>query len=54
MRFRYTVIEEGTEHEKYLEVEKRTSEDIDSFHMEASPALAEMLAYSKAQVSARS
>jgi hypothetical protein len=31
MRFRYTVIEEGTDQEKYLEVGKRTSEDIDSF-----------------------
>jgi hypothetical protein len=40
MRFRYTLIEEGTEQEKYLKV-KRTSEDIDSFHMEVSPALAE-------------
>jgi hypothetical protein len=30
MRFRYTVIEEGTSQEKYLEVGKRTSEDIDS------------------------
>jgi len=28
MRFRYTVIEEGTDQEKYLEVGKRTSEDI--------------------------
>jgi|Kansoi400Nextera_1026152.scaffolds.fasta_scaffold61858_1 hypothetical protein len=41
MRFRYTMIEEGTEQEKYLEVGKRTSEDINSFHMEVSPALAE-------------
>jgi hypothetical protein len=31
MRFRYTVIEEGTDQEKYIEVGKRTSEDIDSF-----------------------
>jgi hypothetical protein len=31
MRFRYTVIEEGADQEKYLEVGKRTSEDIDSF-----------------------
>jgi hypothetical protein len=32
MRFRYAVIEEGsTDQEKYLEVGKRTSEDIDSF-----------------------
>jgi hypothetical protein len=31
-RFRYTVIEEGTDNqEKYLEVGKRTSEEIDSF-----------------------
>lgn len=41
MRFRYTVIEEGTEQEKYLEVEKRISEDIDSFPLEVSPTLAE-------------
>ena len=41
MRFRYTMIEEGTEQEKYLEVGKRTSEDINSFHMEVSHALAE-------------
>ena len=41
MRFRYTVIEEGTEQEKYLEVEKRISEDIDSFQLEVSPTLAE-------------
>ncbi len=37
MRFRYTVIEEGNsnkDQEKYLEVGKRTSEDIDSFLME--------------------
>lgn len=34
MRFRYTVVEEGTDQEKYLEVGKRTSEDIDSFLME--------------------
>jgi hypothetical protein len=35
MRFRYTVIEEGTDNqEKYLEVGKRTSEDIDSFLIE--------------------
>jgi hypothetical protein len=32
MRFRYTVMEEGNGDEKYLEVGKRTSEDIDSFH----------------------
>ena len=32
MRFRYAVIEEGTDNqEKYLEVGKRTSEEIDSF-----------------------
>jgi hypothetical protein len=41
MRFRYAVIEEGTEQEKYLEVEKRISEDIDSFQLEVSPTLAE-------------
>jgi hypothetical protein len=38
MRFRYTVIEEGgsstEDQEKYLEVGKRTSEDIDSFLVE--------------------
>jgi hypothetical protein len=35
MRFRYTVLEEGTDNqEKYLEVGKRTSEDIDSFLLE--------------------
>ena len=34
MRFRYTVIEEGASQEKYLEVGKRTSEDIDSFLLE--------------------
>src|SRR5688500_1088383 len=35
MRFRYTVIEEGsTDQEKYLEVGKRTSEDIDAFLVE--------------------
>ena len=36
MRFRYTVIEEGngSSVEKYLEVGKRTSEDIDSFFLE--------------------
>ena len=34
MRFRYTVIEENIEQEKYLEVGKRTSEDIDSFLQE--------------------
>jgi hypothetical protein len=36
MRFRYTVMEEGssTNQEKYLEVGKRTSEEIDSFLME--------------------
>jgi hypothetical protein len=34
MRFRYTVIEEGSDQEKYLEVGKRTSEDIDSFLLE--------------------
>src|SRR5918999_2270331 len=36
MQFRYTVIEEGnsSNEEKYLEVGKRTSEDIDSFLLE--------------------
>jgi hypothetical protein len=34
MRFRYTVTEDGNSDEKYLEVGKRTSEDIDSFLME--------------------
>lgn len=35
MRFRYTVIEEGSSNqEKYLEVGKRTSEEIDSFLIE--------------------
>jgi hypothetical protein len=34
MRFRYTIIEEGSDQEKYIEVGKRTSEDIDSFLME--------------------
>ena len=35
-RFRYTIIEEGTENneEKYLEVGKRASEDIDSYLLE--------------------
>ena len=41
MRFRYTVIEEGssTDQEKYLEVGKRTSEDIDAFLMEEATRL---------------
>jgi hypothetical protein len=39
MRFRYTVIEEGTTQEKYLEVGKRTSEEIDSFLMEGTTKL---------------
>jgi hypothetical protein len=34
LRFRYTVIEEGSDQEKYFEVSKRTSEDIDTFLME--------------------
>ena len=34
MRFRYTVIEEGSNQERYLEVGKRTSEDIDTFLLE--------------------
>jgi hypothetical protein len=41
MRFRYTVMEEGssTNQEKYLEVGKRTSEEIDSFLMEGTTKL---------------
>ena len=40
MRFRYTVIEEGTDNqEKYLEVGKRTSEEIDSFLIEGATKL---------------
>jgi hypothetical protein len=40
MRFRYTVIEEGKgTHEKYLEVGKRTSEEIDSFLVEGTTRL---------------
>jgi hypothetical protein len=40
MRFRYTVIEEGGgNQEKYLEVGKRTSEDIDSFLAEGATKL---------------
>jgi hypothetical protein len=40
MRFRYTVIEEGSgNQEKYLEVGKRTSEEIDSFLMEGTTKL---------------
>jgi len=41
MRFRYTVMEEGssTNQEKYLEVGKRTSEEIDSFLMEGTRKL---------------
>jgi hypothetical protein len=34
MGFRYTVIEDGSGQKKYLEVGKRTSEDIDSFLLE--------------------
>lgn len=34
LRFRYTVLEEGSDQEKYFEVSKRTSEDIDTFLME--------------------
>jgi hypothetical protein len=34
MRFRYTVIEEGGDQEKYLEVGKRTSEDMNPFLLE--------------------
>jgi hypothetical protein len=41
MRFRYTVMEEGssTNQEKYLEVGKRTSEEIDSFLIEGTTKL---------------
>jgi hypothetical protein len=40
MRFRYTVIEEGnSDQEKYLDVGKRTSEEIDSFLMEGTTKL---------------
>ena len=39
MRFRYTVIEDGSGQEKYLEVGKRTSEEIDSFLMEGNSKL---------------
>ena len=40
MRFRYTVIEEDSSNqEKYLEVGKRTSEEIDSFLMEGTTKL---------------
>jgi hypothetical protein len=41
MRFRYTVLEEGSNNhdEKYLEVGKRTSEDIDSFLTEGATKL---------------
>ena len=39
MRFRYTVIEESDNQERYLEVGKRTSEDIDSFLMEGATKL---------------
>lgn len=34
LRFRYTVLEEDNDQEKYFEVSKRTSEDIDTFLME--------------------
>src|SRR5688500_18333569 len=43
IRFRYTVMEEGgsssSDQEKYLEVGKRTSEDIDAFLMEGATRL---------------
>ena len=40
MRFRYTIIEEDSSNqEKYLEVGKRTSEEIDSFLMEGTTKL---------------
>jgi hypothetical protein len=38
-RFRYTVMEEGSSLEKYLEVGKRTSEEIDSFLTEGTTKL---------------
>jgi hypothetical protein len=34
LRFRYAVLEEDSDQEKYFEVSKRTSEDIDTFLME--------------------
>jgi hypothetical protein len=39
MRFRYTVMEEGSNQEKSLEVGKKTSEEIDSFLMETTTKL---------------
>ena len=39
MRFRYTVIEEGSDQERYVEVGKRTSEDIYSFLVEGTTRL---------------
>jgi hypothetical protein len=39
MRFRYTVMEDGSGDEKYLEVGKRTSEDIDTFLLEGANKL---------------
>jgi hypothetical protein len=39
IRFRYTVIEEGSDKEQYFEVSKRTSEDIDTFLMEGATRL---------------
>jgi hypothetical protein len=39
MRLRYTIIEDGNSDEKYLEVGKRTSEDIDSFLAEGANSL---------------
>ena len=39
MRFRYTVMEDGNHDEKYLEVGKRTSEDMDSFLLEGANKL---------------
>jgi hypothetical protein len=40
MRFRYTVVEEGgSTQEKYLDVGKRTSEEIDSFLLEGTTKL---------------
>jgi len=39
MRFRYTVMKEGSNQEKSLEVGKKTSEEIDSFLMETTTKL---------------
>jgi hypothetical protein len=39
MRFRYTIMEDRSGDEKYLEVGKRTSEDIDTFLLEGANKL---------------